>query len=379
MSSLMNLVILCGGQSTEHEISVVSASTVVAEFDASQYIVSIVYIDHSGAWFRIDDSKAFVSKGPKQLIKEGLAQRVTIQLGDAKEPLLALDSTKQSFAVDCFFPVLHGTQGEDGVIQGMLEMLNIPYVGCDVLSAAVTMDKHTTKVLLRDAGIPTLDWRLVKKADYQIGLYDELAKQFGDTLFIKPATLGSSVGISKVDNAQAFEDGILEAFRFDTRVIIEPCFHGREIECAVLGNSQAIASMPGEIIAHHAFYSYAAKYTDPKGSTTITPADLSTEMTELVQTSAVDAFVALSCYGMARIDFFVSDDTLYINEVNSIPGFTSISMYPKMWAATGLPYAQLLDRLIQLALERHGENHALQRSFTPQAIEAEQTIPLNEL
>jgi D-alanine-D-alanine ligase len=268
--------------------------------------------------------------------------------------------------VDVIFPVLHGPFGEDGTVQGLLKLMNLPFVGAGVLGSAVGMDKDVMKRLLRDAGIPMARFLVVTRALRQTLDLPAIAAEFGLPCFVKPANLGSSVGISRVNALDEFEAAIAEAFRFDHKILIEEGIQGREIECSVLGNDAPIASLPGEIITdagHHQFYSYEAKYLDEHGATLAIPANLPERVIADVQAMSIRAFQALCCEGMARVDCFVTaDERVIINEINTIPGFTRISMYPKLWEASGIAYRDLITRLIRLALERHEREQALATS-----------------
>jgi D-alanine-D-alanine ligase len=253
--------------------------------------------------------------------------------------------------VDVVFPVLHGPFGEDGTVQGLLKLANLPFVGAGVLGSAVGMDKDVMKRLLRDAEIPIGKFLVFQRGDTLS--YGKIKKQLGLPLFVKPANLGSSVGISKVGKKREFRAAIDEAFRYDNKIIIEEFIAGREIECSVLGNDEPIASLPGEIIVRHDFYSYDAKYIDDQGARLEIPAKLSGSVIQKIRKIAVRVYKALCCEGMARVDFFVqANGRVLVNEINTIPGFTKISMYPKMWEASGLSYPRLIDRLIRLALKR---------------------------
>lgn len=355
----LNLLVLCGGQSTEHEISIISASNIIKTLSSKKYSITIAYITLQGAWHVITNHDIFLSKGPQACLKSGAADPVTVVLGDHEHPLVSLDDMNQRYKIDCVFPVLHGTRGEDGAPQGLCEMLDVPYVGAGVLGSAVSVEKHITKQLLDYAGLAVTPWSLVHAWDWQDANYQQLTNDFGNTLFIKPVSLGSSVGIAKVNNETDFKQALKNAFKFDDRVIIEPAVIGREIECSVLGNEKPVASLPGEIITQHDFYSYEAKYLDPNGAQTVSPADLPEQVIEDIQRMSIEAFKALEISGMARVDFFVLDNDILINEVNTIPGFTDISMYPKNWEASGLEYSALLDDLIDLALQRHQKRKQL--------------------
>jgi D-alanine-D-alanine ligase len=258
-----------------------------------------------------------------------------------------------SHSLDVVFPVLHGPYGEDGTIQGMCKMLTIPFVGPDVLGSAVGMDKDVTKRLLRDGGIPTARFGVVRRNDDVS--FGTIAHDLGVPFFLKPANLGSSIGVAKVTSEEGFKEALHSAFAFDNKVLIEESIQGREIECAVLGNEKPVASVAGEIVPKgHDFYDYEAKYLDENGAELIIPADLPKTTLKQIQSLAIKTFQTLCCEGMARVDFFLTkNNEIFVNEINTIPGFTNISMYPKLWEASGVSYPELIDRLITLAIERH--------------------------
>lgn len=352
--SLLNIAVLCGGQSTEHEISLKSAKNIIAALDKSKYQLLIIYITHEGAWHLVESLDH---------IKTTEQNQVTIRLGDKKSPLQSLDA-QQKYPVDCFFPVLHGTLGEDGTMQGLLEVLDKPFVAAGSLSAAMSMDKVVTKEILVQYDLPVVPWIVAAHADIDKLNYSDLKKQLGEILFVKPVHLGSSVGIHKVKNEAEFKAALADAFKYDDSILIEKFAPGREIECAVLGNENPKASKPAEIVLHCDFYDYEAKYLSANAAEAKVPADLSPEITAKIREYSVRAFKALRCAGMLRVDFFLlKDGTIYINEVNPIPGFTNISMYPKMWEESGIAYPDLVDALIQLALERYKKQQNYQRIF----------------
>jgi D-alanine-D-alanine ligase len=273
-------------------------------------------------------------------------------------PLRALDT------VDVVFPVLHGPFGEDGTVQGLLKLANLPFVGAGVLGSAVGMDKDVMKRLLRDADIPIAKFMVFESATQNKISFSRVQRELGMPVFVKPANLGSSVGISKAARPREFTRAVQEAFRYDNKILVEENIAGREIECAVLGNENPSASVPGEIITGHQFYSYEAKYIDDQGARLVIPAKLPSQVARRVQELSLRAFKILCCSGMARVDFFLRGrDEIFVNEINTIPGFTAISMYPKMWAASGLSYARLIDRLIQLALQEFRAEKRLRSSI----------------
>jgi len=307
--------ILSGGKSAEHEISLLSAKNIFDAIDRSKFDPTLIKIEKNGQW-RMDVISQF----------------------------------------DAIFPVLHGPFGEDGTIQGYLKLADIPFVGSDVLGSAVGMDKDVMKRLLRDARIPIGKF-LTFRSHNVMPNFDELNTALGSPFFIKPANMGSSVGISKVNNETELTAALKEAFQYDSKIIIEEFIPGREIECAVLGNENPIASLPGEIIPTHDFYSYDAKYIDEDGAALHIPAKLDDETTKHIQRTAIEVFQALCCEGISRVDFFLkAGGELIVNEINTMPGFTKMSMYPKMWEASGITYADLITRLIELAISRHVKN-----------------------
>ena len=365
MSEKKAITVLCGGQSAEHEISILSARNIVAALNTKKYTVSVVYITQQGSWYLLNNTNDIHQKNLTGLISAKQASLLMIAPGNPNHPWVLESDPDRSLPVDCVLPILHGTLGEEGTLQGFLEILNVPYVGCGVLGSALCMEKHITKRLLRFAKLPTSDWLDIHFNGIEDFPYSFVSEQLGETVFVKPVNLGSSVGISKVHNEKEFNAAVRDAFQYDSKIIIERYIQGREIECSVLGNDDPVASLPGEIITHHEFYSYEAKYLDPNGADSITPADLPSETVEKIQALAVDAFKVLQCSGMARVDFFVTDaQDVIINEVNPIPGFTNISLYPKNWEASGVPCSELLDDLIHLALAGHHRNQSLSHVFS---------------
>jgi len=350
--NLLSILVLCGGQSTEHEISLLSAKNVMEQLDLKKYHVSVAKIDHDGTWYYFKNTQDYFSHSHSHPIHI---------LPGQKTPFFA---ENKPIPVDCIFPVLHGTNGEDGTVQGLFEILQIPYVAADCLGSAIAMDKDIAKQLMRAAGIPVVDWKIIHQSDSTIN-YDDIKKQLGETVFIKPNSLGSSVGVKKAVDEKSFYAAIEDAFRYDDYILIEKAIIGREIECSVLGNEHPKASLPGEIINHTEFYSYEAKYLDDAAATVKTPAHLSSELVLQFQTLAIKAFQTLRCSGMARVDFFLDNNNkIYINEINTIPGFTNISMYPKNWEASGLSYPALLDELIRLGIKRFERKKMLTRVFS---------------
>jgi len=343
--------ILFGGRSAEHEISILSARNVLAALDRDRFEPVLMGIDKQGRW-RLE---------PEQTLLGAVGDPRALRLGAQGREL----DVRAIGRDDVVFPVLHGTYGEDGTVQGLLELADVAYVGAGVLGSAIGMDKDVAKRLMRDAGIPIVDFRVISAGEHRRAPEAARARaaELGFPLFAKPANAGSSVGVSRVDGPDALEAALGAALAFDTKVLLERAIDAREIECAVLGNDEPAASVPGEIVVHHGdgFYSYAAKYVDPDGARWRIPADLPPDVADRVRALAVDAFRALTLSGMARVDFFLDRGTgnLYVNEVNTIPGFTAISMYPKMWEASGLPPKALVSRLCDLAIERRDARRRL--------------------
>ena len=347
-----------GGRSGEHEVSIASAASIFKHLDRERYEAVPIRIEKDGRW-------ALTSKAPTALSAGDVLKQATTEALQTVEPTVAVSRS----GIDVVFPVLHGTYGEDGTVQGLLELANVPYVGCGVLASAVGMDKAVMKKLFADRGLPVGPYLEARRHDWDRDpgtIRARVREELGYPVFVKPANLGSSVGISKAKSDTDFNAAMELALQFDRKTVVEAGVpNAREIECAVLGNDEPEASLPGEVIPSREFYDYEAKYLDDTSQTLI-PALLDAKETADVRRLAVEAFKAVDGAGMARVDFFLSRDTgkLLVNEVNTIPGFTTISMYPKMWEASGLPYPQLLDRLIQLAIERHSHKQQLRTSIT---------------
>jgi D-alanine-D-alanine ligase len=361
----IRVAIIFGGKSAEHEISIISAKNVIDAIDKDKYEPVPIGIDKDGNWYLNEQSKFILESSNPKLAKINKAdEKVSLVPINNSNELVSITNNKNIGKIDVAFPILHGTYGEDGSIQGLLRMANIPYVGADVLGSAVGMDKDVLKRLLRDAELPTPKFEVFNKANKKNASFRELAENLGSAMFIKPANLGSSVGISKINTEEEFKKAVDLAFKFDKKIIIEEAIKGREIECAVLGNDEPIASIPGEIVVKSEFYSYETKYLDEDAATLEIPAKLPNDIIQKIQICAVKTFKALCCEGMARVDFFLRNDTeILVNEINTIPGFTKISMYPKLWEASGITYTELIDRLIKLAIERFKREQELKTSF----------------
>jgi len=349
----LHVGLIYGGLSPEHDVSIKSAQNVYKALDPERYRVTPILIGREGRW-HVEDSPALLLQEAEE---SSSAEILFSPMGGAGALLTTSDETTelQHLNLDVAFPMLHGQNGEDGRIQGFLHTLGIPYVGADVLASAACMDKEVTKRLLRDAGLPITPFRVLHRADERLPTFDEVANEFGVPFFVKPANSGSSVGITRVGQEAHYAAALTYAFDFDQKILIEKGILGREIECAVLGNEHLRASVLGEIVVTAEFYTYDAKYIDADASRMEVPADnIPANISDQMRMMAEEACRVLGCEGMARVDFFLTDQQeILINEVNTIPGFTLRSMYPVMWEHTGLPIGALVDRLIQLALERH--------------------------
>jgi len=357
--------IIFGGRSGEHEVSLVSATAVMSALDSEKYDVVPIGITPEGRWISSPRAlgmlkeKAPLDREPERfLIPEPNRQGLIAAGGDGGTPV----------PLDVVIPLVHGTYGEDGTLQGLLELANIPYVGAGVLASAVGMDKIVQKMVFAEAGLPVVRYCWCHSAECRENptkVMRMVERELRYPVFVKPANTGSSVGISKVHARGELAPALAHAAEFDRKVIIEQGIrNAREIECSVLGNDAPEASMPGEIIPSNEFYDYDAKYVDGK-STAVVPARLRAPVVRKIREIAVRAYSAIDCAGMARVDFFVTKGKVYLNEINTIPGFTAISMYPKMWEAAGLSFSGLLDRLIRLAIQRHGEMNARRTSYSP--------------
>ena len=365
-SSVVGVVL--GGMSAEHEVSWQSARNIIQAMDPERYRPIPILIDKEGDWLLLTRREVFsddllAAPDPKPLPQ---GRRILLDRHKGSLFLARKESGKRVHRLDVVFPALHGPYGEDGTLQGLCKMYQVPFVGPGVLASSVCMDKEVMKRLLGESGIAGPRFlTYVNRADRRPDL-EQARRVLGLPLFVKPANLGSSVGVTKVDSVRGLGRALAHAWQFDDKAVVEEFVEGREIECSVLGNENPIASVPGEVIpkAQHVFYSYKAKYQDPKGADLRFPADLPKGVAEKVQDLAVRSFVALACEGMARVDFFVKPDgTVLVNELNTIPGFTNISMYPKLWEASGIPCRELVHKLIQLGIERFQREAAKSRDW----------------
>jgi D-alanine-D-alanine ligase len=349
----LRVAIVFGGRSAEHEVSLQSARNVIESLNKNSYEPVLIGIDKDGRWFLNENSIQLLNATDPKLIRlsDG-GNEIALTPNGTGSSLINLSKNVVFGKIDVIFPVLHGPFGEDGAIQGLAKLANLPCVGAGILGSSVGMDKDVMKRLLRDAGIPigrfvTLTQSTKNKYDYKA-----LSEEFGQVLFVKPANLGSSVGISKVRNEKEYLEAVELALSYDLKVIVEEEIRGREIECAILGNENPKASIPGEVIPHTDFYSYEAKYINDNGAGLDIPAKLPAHLVMKVQEVAIATFKTLECLGLARVDVFLTEDEkVIVNEINTIPGFTRISMYPKLWENSGISYTELVDTLIQLAID----------------------------
>lgn len=355
----LSVGILFGGRSGEHEVSIASARSVLGALDRARYEILPVGITAEGEWLLVE--------GPDRLA-EGKGTRIGLIPGLSGRALVGLEAGSETGrwlqeSLDVAFPVLHGTYGEDGTVQGLLELLGVPYVGAGVMASAMGMDKVAMKAAFQQAGLPVAPYRVLMIHAWRgnaVAITSSLEQAFHYPVFVKPSNLGSSVGVSKATDRASLHHAIEEAFRYDRKVLVEQGLDCREVECGILGNDQPEASVVGEIVPKRAWYDYRAKYEEGMSEVLI-PAPLPAPLAQAVQAQAIKAYQSIDCAGMARVDFFLDRASAqpFVNEINTIPGFTATSVYPKLWQASGLSYPALLDRLIQLALERHTERHQL--------------------
>ncbi|MCL2068009.1 MAG: D-alanine--D-alanine ligase [Treponema sp.] len=349
--------ILFGGKSAEHEVSLQSAKNIFEAIDREKFEPVLIGIDKSGRWLLSEASRFLLnSSDPKRISLETGGKPVAL-VPESRGQLQGLDTP-----LNVVFPILHGPFGEDGTIQGLLKLADIPFVGPGVLGSAVGMDKDAMKRLLRDAGIPISKF-LTLKSHEKVPSFSSVEAALGKPVFIKPANMGSSVGISKVRDEAEYAAAVKDAFQYDNKIVIEEYIRGRELECAVLGNDEPAVSAIGEIIPSHEFYSYDAKYLDENGAKLVIPAKLDGQAKKRIEELAVKTFQTLCCEGLSRVDFFLKENgEVYVNEINTMPGFTKISMYPKLWEESGINYTDLITRLIELAISRFEKEQKLKTS-----------------
>ena len=361
MQDKIRVAILFGGRSAEHEVSLQSARNVIDAIDKDRFETVLIGIDRKGDWFLNENSMSLLHSDNPQLIALNQSNTaVSLVPSNKTGKLIHLNSPDSISSIDVVFPVLHGPFGEDGSVQGLAKLANVPCVGSDILGSAIGMDKDVSKRLLRDAGISVASHICIKRRDLSDELPRQIEQGFGYPVYVKPANMGSSVGVVKVSRAADLLAAIDIALQYDTKILIEESIVGREIECAVLGNDEPVVSIAGEIITSDGFYSYEKKYIDDEAAKLKIPAELTAGCLERLQETAFETFLALETRGMARVDMFLTaDNRIYVNEINTIPGFTAISMYPKLWQETGIDYQHLISRLIDLAIEDFEEKKNL--------------------
>lgn len=356
------VALIFGGKSAEHEVSMNSAKNIFNAIDKNKYDTALIGISKQGTWYQFAEPDVFTkykSLEDSQLKNEHMISLISYQ----EKPSIFSLKNQAKTAVDCAFPIVHGTMGEDGTLQGFFKIVNLPFVGCSVLSSAIGMDKEYMKRLMNEAGITNSKYVLLK-SDEPTG-YSDVVQQIGSPFFIKPANAGSSVGVHKIKSETDYKMKLKDSFQYDHKVIAEEFIEGREIECSVMGlNHNPKASLPGELIVKHEFYSYEAKYLDANGAEIVIPARLNDTQIAQIRDLAIKTFKTLGCDGLTRVDFFLKKEgQIYVNEINTLPGFTQISMYPKMWEATGLSYSNLISELIELAFTKHSEDNKLKLNF----------------
>jgi D-alanine-D-alanine ligase len=366
MNTKIRAAIMCGGKSAEHEISLISAMNIIKALDRDKYVPLLIGIDKTGAWY-LQEEEAFLAQDPdpRTVALQDRSRPLAVVPGQSGPHLLDIKSGDSLPEPEVAFAILHGPNGEDGTMQGLLRHLNWAFVGPDVLGSAVAMDKDVAKRLMTQAGIPNSPFLVFRKHERASISYADVREHLELPLFVKPANLGSSVGISKVDSEAEFDRAIDLAFEFDLKIVVEQGIVGREIECAVLGNHAPKGSLIGEIVPADGFYDYEAKYIDDKGAALLLPApDMDEATVARVQELAVKTYQVLECRGLSRVDFFLTPEgDLLVNEVNTLPGFTNISMYPSLWGLSGIDYPHLIDRLLSLAIEHKGAERALKTAM----------------
>lgn len=363
-SKKIRVGILFGGKSAEHEVSIQSAKNVLEVLDKDRFEPVLIGIDKKGQW-RLNEQSALLmsSEDPRLAKLNASSSELTLMPGSTNRQLIST-SHEPTETLDVIFPILHGPMGEDGTIQGFLELANVPYVGPGVLGSAIGMDKDVMKRLLRESGVKVTNFVTLAQRDRASLDLDAIIQRLGLPLFIKPANMGSSVGVSKAENKEQLVDAISLAFTYDRKILIEEAVIGDEVECSVLGNENPKVSLPGRIIPQADFYTYESKYIDEHGAILEIPAKLPEHVIKKVQAAAIKAFQVLECEGMARVDMFVTKEgEVIMNEINTIPGFTKVSMYPQLWEASGLSYKDLISELISLAIERFQARQKLQSSY----------------
>ena len=365
MPKKISVAVIIGGKSPEHTISLRSGRSVVHALDNNKYEITVLGIDKEGKWYLQETSDFLLHADDNVLIALKPSETQVFLDTDGKNTtLINRKNNRKIKKIDVAFPVLHGAYGEDGIIQGLFRTVNVPFVGVDIMTSAVGMDKDIAKRLWRDAGIPIAAFEVINHSNKNKVKYETIVKKLGSPLFVKPANAGSSVGVHKVTNKEEFKSAVNDAFLYDRKLLVEEAITGIEVECAVLGNDMPKPSVIGGIMPTEIFYSYDAKYINSTGAKLMIPAPIAPEITVYIQKMAIKAFECIGGEGLSRVDFFLKpDNTIVINEINTMPGFTSISMYPKLWEATGLTYPLLLDKLIDLGIQRYKSMKKLKTSW----------------
>jgi len=357
----INIAILCGGESAEHEVSLHSADNIFTAINKEKYNPTLIGIDKSGKWL-INEKNLLLNKNNAKLIKlNPESEEVVFMPGTGN--LFSFQKNRIISKTDVVFPILHGTKGEDGSIQGLLKINNIPFVGADILGSVVGMDKEVMKILLQDADLPIGKFIVLRDKNNFLD-FENIAKQLNLPFFLKPANMGSSVGVHKIRTEKEYKEKLKDAFSYDHKIILEEFIEGREVECAVLGNKNPKVSVPGEISFEDDFYSYETKYVNESGTKLNIPAKINETTKKKIQKIALKTFKTLSCNGLGRVDSFLKENgEIIVNEINTLPGFTQKSMYPKLWEASNLNYSNLIDKLIELALEKFQEDKKLKTNY----------------
>ncbi len=356
MSAKLRVAILYGGKSVEHKVSLKSAKNIFDNIDRDKFEPVLIGIDPGGNWYFMQDFKTGIRSG----------KPLSLHLQQGEEIFYTLPDNNSLGVIDIVFPVLHGNDGEDGSIQGLFKTVNIPVVGTGVTGSAVAMDKVIAKKLMRDAGIAVSRFRHYTFEQKDSISFKELTDELGLPLIIKPVASGSSVGVSKINNEEQFRSALEDTFQYDNEIIFEEFIRGREMECSVMGNQSPVASMPGEILIakHHDIYSFDAKYVDDKGANLEMPAKVKPELIPVIKNAVIKAYITLKCEDYSRVDFFLTEDgKIVINEINTIPGFTSISMFPQLWKLSGISYKELITQLIDFTVRKHNRNERLKHEF----------------
>lgn len=360
---MKKIAVLFGGQSVEHEISLISAQNIIQAIDKNKFQVIPVGITKTGQFLLFEKEDYLINRNDAKNISLNKKKGKLVVFLPGEPELFVLE-TKKTIKIDIVFPVLHGNFGEDGTIQGLLKISNIPFVGAGVLGSALGMDKSYTKKILQSSNIPVADYLTFQEEEKDRIDFEKIVQKLALPFFIKPANSGSSVGTNKVNNLKEFLSAVKEAFNYDQRIMIEKAIKGREIECSVLGNGKPIVSLPGEVIPKNQFYSYDAKYLDDKGAEFRMPVELPENIIKKIQDFSIRTYRVLGIEGMARVDGFLEEKgNYYVNELNTIPGFTNISMYPKLWEASGISYKDLIQRLIDLGFDRFEKEKKLKKTL----------------